>query len=687
MPSITKRIRAALKAFRLGSAVVDPSTASYGTEPGTYAPTRYGDFLATSVSVYACARLRAVNIASLPACIYKATKDGKSELVTEGNLHGLLTRVNPFWTFNQLLRMTEISLCLWGSAFWVLERGKGGKGVPTEIWWARPDMMRVVPHPENYLAGFLYDYGGQQVPFATSEVVWIRYENPMDEFAGLSPIASARLSIELGMSGLKANRNMFSQGMQIGGILSPRDPNTQWTKPQVEKFQEMLTTRFQGVDRAHKWMVLSQQVQADKIGMSPQDTQVIDQLRWSLADVCRVYGVPPVLVQDFADSTYSNFESALKAVWVLSLRPEAQLISSALQEQLLPHFNGEADTIELSTAEVEMLQESHDAQWTREQGQLNQGAITINEWRGRHGMGPVPWGDVPKGIQSAPPQAAQPPQAEAAPKGLLDLLVEAQTALSVIKADSQSMAYGAEAHVKAMSEFDAQVERWRPLFASTTERTFQALEASVLATLWQGNEARRYGERPFYLDEWIQRFKDEHRAIIASVIKAGALKAFADLGLGLSFDVQSPSVSQFIDTRAQRFAEAVVETTWRQLQDSLIAGEKNGESIGDLAARVRAVMGDRIRSTPEVIARTEVVGGLNGGALLAAKESGVVKSKRWLAAIDDRTRDSHVSAHGQTVPLDDDFALAGGSGPAPGQIGVGAEDIQCRCTLTFITDV
>ena len=81
------------------------------------------------------------------------------------------------------------------------------------------------------------------------------------------------------------------------------------------------------------------------------------------------------------------------------------------------------------------------------------------------------------------------------------------------------------------------------------------------------------------------------------------------------------------------------------------------------------------------IARTEVLGASNGGALLSWEQSNVVDSKTWIASLDQATRESHVYAHGQTVGLKDDFVLDGGRGPAPGQIGVAEEDIQCRCTM------
>jgi hypothetical protein len=91
-----------------------------------------------------------------------------------------------------------------------------------------------------------------------------------------------------------------------------------------------------------------------------------------------------------------------------------------------------------------------------------------------------------------------------------------------------------------------------------------------------------------------------------------------------------------------------------------------------------------------VIARTEVSTAGNGAKLLAYKQSGVVSKKRWFAALDGRERESHRAAHQQyqrdPIGLDDDFLVGNGRGPAPGQIGLPEEDIQCRCTMQPVVE-
>lgn len=181
--------------------------------------------------------------------------------------------------------------------------------------------------------------------------------------------------------------------------------------------------------------------------------------------------------------------------------------------------------------------------------------------------------------------------------------------------------------------------------------------------------------------QWIKTFRGDVRPVIQTIVKDAGAEALDDLGLAIIFDVTEPAVANFLEKRAQRFAKEVNQTTWDNLKKSLGEGMDAGEGMNELADRVESVMGDRIASSKEVIARTETIGAYNGGTLEAWKQSDEVDGKEWLSELSDRTRDSHRDAHGQVVGIDDDFIVGSGHGPAPGQIGLAEEDINCRCSM------
>ena len=103
------------------------------------------------------------------------------------------------------------------------------------------------------------------------------------------------------------------------------------------------------------------------------------------------------------------------------------------------------------------------------------------------------------------------------------------------------------------------------------------------------------------------------------------------------------------------------------------------------AEQVRQI--DRVQSTWQVraerIARTETCGAYNAGALDAGFAEGQ-KVKIWMSTGDDRTRDDHLWAAGQCVPIEDRFNVGGASLLMPGDsAGPPEQIINCRCNIVF----
>jgi uncharacterized protein with gpF-like domain len=88
-----------------------------------------------------------------------------------------------------------------------------------------------------------------------------------------------------------------------------------------------------------------------------------------------------------------------------------------------------------------------------------------------------------------------------------------------------------------------------------------------------------------------------------------------------------------------------------------------------------------------LIARTETHGAANYGAQQAAKATGLPVRKEWVAAGDERTRESHRAADGQKVGLDERFNVGGAWLLFPGDPdGPPGETINCRCAIAHIVD-
>jgi len=691
--NIRDRFMAAYRAFKLGPGL-DQALTHWGVDPGAYSPPEYGEYIATSNNVYAVATQRAQMLAGLPLKLYRGVGDKRKEVKT-GQLYELLHRVNPRWTFSRLLQMTELSLCLWGTCYWFLERGQRGTMPPQEIWWGRPDRVTVMPDPIDYIAGFAYQApNGQVLPFAPSEVIWLRYPNPVDEYSGLSPLAAARLAADVASAAMQSNRNVFTNGLQLGGTVMPKSGTT-LTQEQAKELELQLERRFRGIDKAHRWGVFRFEAQLQALGLTPKDAEFLGALNFSLEEICRAYHWPIDLVG--GQRTYENVNAAHKAAWTHCLIPEASFIATELTEQLLPMFGTQADAAEFDSSDIEVLHEDTTAAWVRANAQIERGVLTINEWRSEQGLEPVAWGDVwwapstVTPIESAekpePPAPVTPP-AQEQPVDEEPAQDESQEEPRAHQRATQGAAweYGGAAHRRVWARFVRRADRYERMLTEVVQALFKQQQDSVVARVGGKREEPALPDdfEPFDMAEWVRKFRTKVKAVLLQILEDSGGDALDELAIGMAFDVKNPAVAQFLEDRAQRFAELVNETTWKMLKDSLGEGMDKGESIPDLIKRVIDVMGERIRSTPENIARTEVIGASNGATLEAWKQSGVVKGKVWLAALDDRTRETHVEAHGQERALDEDFEVGAGSGPAPGQIGLAEEDCMCRCTMTAI---
>lgn len=696
------------RAFNPGAVAVDQSSRYFGVDSEQWSPQEYGQYIATSNAVYTVVKKRATYLSSLPFVLARLKADGEANPVTKGAAWELTHKVNPYWTWRRLVEMTEMSLCLWGVAFWFLERGGNG-GIPRELYWARPDRVKVIPHPTRYVDRFEYHPSSGQEPirFKPSEAIWLRYPNPLDEYSGLSPLAAARLAADTQGAAMKQNYSLFKNGVSIGGLVTPNNGHMQ--PEAAREIKEQLQHRAKGVANAHRWLVLLHDAKFQPMTLSPRDAEFVGLHRLTLEDICRPYGVPLDLVG--GQRTYANYEEAVKAMWTETIIPEGGFIADEITEQLLPMFTGSerVDVVEFDHSGVEVLQQDEEARWRIAEGKLRAGVLTQNEYRSEHKQDPVPWGEKVwwGSVALVPIESAELPEPGSVPEALETQGgpqsdeedddneespgADAERLAAGQKRTHTRITYGSDEHRRIFRQFVARTERHEEAVSRASKRLFRQQEQSILTEL---GKVRRAAE-PDDLDvevllakivnlaRWKKRFRAAIHPVLGRIVASGGQEAMDTIALGVGFDVSDPLVARFLERRAQRFAVEVNQTTWDLLKASLIEGLEDGEGTDVLAQRVRAVMGGRIRSSEEVIARTEVISAYNGGALEGARQSGQVETKEWLASLDDRTRETHVAAHGQVVALDANFTVGGASGPAPGQINRASESIQCRCSMLF----
>jgi SPP1 gp7 family putative phage head morphogenesis protein len=103
-----------------------------------------------------------------------------------------------------------------------------------------------------------------------------------------------------------------------------------------------------------------------------------------------------------------------------------------------------------------------------------------------------------------------------------------------------------------------------------------------------------------------------------------------------------------------------------------------------MGKRIEAVFDTATKTRSVTIARTEVARSANFTTFDSYKQSKVVERKQWVATLAGNTRDTHLEMNGVVLPLDQPFVVGGAPTMYPGETGVPAEDVNCRCTVVAV---
>ena len=356
---------------------------------GGWARPDYGEYYAAATPVYAAIRLRADALARPPALVYRRAPGGpRLPVAPDHPAQRLLENVNRWYTRADLWRATEIYLNLWGAAYWMLDQSPDGR---PEIWPLRPDRVSIIPDKRDYIRGFVYHGRGRTLPLTPEEVVWFRYFNPLEEYAGLSPVAPARLAVDMGQDALRFNRNFLRNSAQPDFVLLT---NEQMNDSEVDDFYRRWEARFRGPERARRPAVASFVRDIKTLGLSHREMDFIQGLRWSLEEVSRAYGVPRPLLSDLERATFSNVNAAERFFWRNTMVPEMTFLAQQVSRHLFPLLGYPNLEMEFDLSAIEALAEDENARANREAQLLDRGVLTINEVRQTRGLPPVPWGDT-----------------------------------------------------------------------------------------------------------------------------------------------------------------------------------------------------------------------------------------------------------------------------------------------------
>lgn len=280
-------------------------------------------------AVYACVKILAETVASLPLHLYKRGKDGKNEWATEHPLfYCLYESPNDEMTSFEFRETMMTSLLLWGNAYARIIRKQGHV---TELWFLKPQNMVVERDSQTHKLKYTYsdDIKNETFVYKPSQIMHIKGLS-VDGVLGLSPIAQAREAVGLALATEQYGAKFFGNGARPGGVLEHpgilKDP---------EKLRDSWNKVYQGTQNSHKVAVLEEGMKYHSIGIAPEDAQFLETRKYQVNEICRIFRVPPHLVGDLERATFSNIEHQSIEFVQHTIRPWLVRWEQAISRSLL----------------------------------------------------------------------------------------------------------------------------------------------------------------------------------------------------------------------------------------------------------------------------------------------------------------------------------------------------------------
>jgi HK97 family phage portal protein len=709
---------------------------SFGSDGGT---SNYASAYGSNGWVYACSSRIAQAVGEAEPHMYRRKNDDVEEVFSHPLLD-VLAHMTDFHTRQEAFELEETYLDLMGE--WAMLIFRNGFGIK-ELWPINPRQLSVVPHPTEYISGYVFNSndGKTKVPLEKRDVLFIKTPNPNSLYRGQGAIQAIATDIDADRYASLWNKNFFINGASHGGAIEvPKE----LTPDAYERLVAQWKQGHQGVANAHRIAILQGGAKWVPPASALKDMDFPNLRRANRDIVLGAFGMSPHMLGAEETTNRSTAESSEFVFdrWVVL--PRLRRIAGKINEFLLPQFPKSEDmwlefddpTPENQEFDLQLAKDGFAAGFlTRNEARELVGMDNLGPTGDIFFMGimvqpqkideevtafsptasPSDAGDAQddEGKASVTAPDATQDTAENIASGEKLSGVQIQAAMAVINqliagaipagvALELLVAVGidrerAQSMITAASNFtpdvivepkgkgltpevrwDAFVKRLTPMenkfggwvkgeFVRQRRETLSKVKKSV-KVLGEVYEAGKYardiskGANPYL------------RAMISVAGEAGAAE------LGTMFSMSNPRVLEYLGTRTAKFGIYVTDTISKDITRELQAAYNAGESIPQIAARIENVF-DAAENRATMIARTEMVACSNEGALESYRQSGVVQQKQWLAALDERTRESHMMANGDIVDLEDDFKVGYSSGPCPGSIGDPAEDCNCRCSV------
>ena len=370
MSTLLDRVKAI---FRYRTGKYNPDDNNFGLYPMTKAGATINETSALAIStVYACVYKIASTIAALGLEVYE--KDGAN--VVLANVHPAynLVKVKPneHQTAYEFWETIVASAVIYGVGYAVIKRDQRGFA------------MELIP--VHYSDVELRAVKGERV-YIVKDIGVVMPENMLEicNLMRMSPIRLHRENLGLAKSAQDFGAEYFGQSGQMTGVLSSEQP---LKKEQMDIIQGSWNNG--AAQAGTKLMPFGFKYQ--RISISPDEAQFIETRKFQAEEICRIFSVPPSLVQLPSQTSYNNTEQQNLMFARHTIVPWTQRVEQEIDRKLIPSYDRPQIYAKFKLSDLQRGDSAARANYFTQM--LQAGVLSINEVRAEEELNPIAGGEV-----------------------------------------------------------------------------------------------------------------------------------------------------------------------------------------------------------------------------------------------------------------------------------------------------
>jgi HK97 family phage portal protein len=361
---------------RADASPLDPSWQAIGGGTGYHGAlsARAAENLST---VLACTTAIASALAYVPALIYRRDGSGNRLEVASHPLGKLVKGgVNPGQTWPDFAEHLIASALLTGNG--LAEVIRGGNGQLAGFAWIPWSTVTVQELASGRLA---YDIGNGKAQvrrLLEGEVLHLR-DRTNDGKIGVSRLSRASETVHGVDLANRHARQFLANGASPSGVI--KHPGSM-TVEQKHDLRAQFSFRNEGAANAGRTLILDGGLDWQASQISPEDAELLETRKFGVIEICRLFQVPPPIVQAYEHNTFTNASQAGLWFATFCLAPWARKIEAEFARTVLA--NGYELELDLSG----FLRGDPATRWAAHKIALETGVLDADEVRQIEGWNP-----------------------------------------------------------------------------------------------------------------------------------------------------------------------------------------------------------------------------------------------------------------------------------------------------------